>query len=89
MKVNKGKREETKRKESLYAKNSEIKSDFHTNKPMFGDETKRKQSFYVKKSEIESVFHTNKPMFVLLYKETLLNINDLDSSLPSFVSSLL
>ena len=28
-------------------------------------------------------------MFVLLYKETLLNINDLDSSLPSVVSSLL
>ena len=28
-------------------------------------------------------------MFVLWYKETLLNINDLDSSLPSVVSSLL
>ena len=28
-------------------------------------------------------------MFVLLYKETLLNINDVDSSLPSIVSSLL
>ena len=28
-------------------------------------------------------------MFVLLYKETLLEINDLDSSLPSIVSSLL
>ena len=28
-------------------------------------------------------------MFVLLYKETLLNINDVDSSLPSVVSSLL
>ena len=28
-------------------------------------------------------------MFILLYKETLLNINDLDSSLPSVVSSLL
>ena len=28
-------------------------------------------------------------MFVLLYKETLLNISDLDSSLPSVVSSLL
>ena len=34
-------------------------------------------------------FHTNKPMFVLLYKETLLNINELDSSLPCVVSSLL
>ena len=28
-------------------------------------------------------------MFVLLYKETLLNINDLDSSLPVVVSYLL
>ena len=28
-------------------------------------------------------------MFVLLYKETLLTINDLDSSLPSIVSSFL
>ena len=28
-------------------------------------------------------------MFVLLYKETLLETNDLDSSLPSIVSSLL
>ena len=28
-------------------------------------------------------------MFVLLYKGMLLNINDLDSSLPSVVSSLL
>ena len=42
-----------------------------------------------KKIEVKSAFHSNKPMFVLLYKETLLNINDLDSSLPSVVSSLL
>ena len=54
-----------------------------------GEETKRKESFYAKKSEIKSCFHTNKPMFVLLYKETLLNINGLDSFLPSVVSSLL
>ena len=53
------------------------------------EETKRKESFYAKKSEIKSAFHTNKPMFVLLYKETLLNINDLDSYLPRVVSSLL
>ena len=42
-----------------------------------------------KQSEIKSDFYTNKSMFVLLYKETLLNINDLDSSLPSVVPSLL
>ena len=51
--------------------------------------TKRKESFYTKYSELKSVFYSNKPMFVLLYKETLLNINNLDSSLPSVVSSLL
>ena len=39
-----------------------------------------------KKSKIKSDFHTNKPMFELLFKVTLLNINDLDSSLPSVVS---
>ena len=33
--VNEEKRGETKRKESLYTKNSEIKSDFYSNKPMF------------------------------------------------------
>ena len=52
-------------------------------------ETKRKESFYAKDSELKSVFYSKKPMFVLLYKETLLEINDLDSSLPSIVSSLL
>ena len=34
-------------------------------------------------------FYTNKPIFVLLYKDTLLNINNLDSSFPSIVSYLL
>ena len=33
--VNKEKREETKRKESFYAKKSEMRSVFYTNKPMF------------------------------------------------------
>ena len=42
-----------------------------------------------KKSEINSVFYTNKPMLVLLYKKVLLNINELDSTLPSVFSSLL
>ena len=52
-------------------------------------ETKRKESLYSKDSEPKSAFYSNKPIFVLLYKETLLNINDLDSSLPNVVSSLL
>ena len=48
-----------------------------------------KKSFCTKKREINSAFYSNKPVFVLLYKETLLNINDLDYSLPSVVSYLL
>ena len=54
-----------------------------------GGETKRKESFFTKDSELKSAFYSNKPMFVLLYKEMLLNNNDLDSSLSSVVSSLL
>ena len=42
------------------------------------EETKRRESFYAKKSEIKSAFYINKPMFVLLYKEALLNINEID-----------
>ena len=52
-------------------------------------ETKRKESFYTKDSELKSDFYSKKPMFVLLYKEMLLETNDLDSSLLSIVSSLL
>ena len=54
-----------------------------------GGETKRKESSFIKDSELKSVFYSNKPIFVLLYKETLLNNNDLDFSLSSIVSSLL
>ena len=54
-----------------------------------GWETKGKESFYTKDSELMSAFYSNKPMIVLLYKEMFLNINDLDSSLPNVVSSLL
>ena len=42
------------------------------------EEMKRKENFYAKNSEIKIAFYTNKSMLVLLYKETLLNINDLD-----------
>ena len=66
------------RKEKIYLKLNKDKEE----------KTKRKENFYEKKSEVKSVFYTNKPMFVLLYKETLLKINDLDSSLPGVVSSL-
>ena len=69
-------------------KEEATKKDQEVNKEK-EEETKRKESFYTKKSEIKSAFYSNKPMFVLLYKETLLNINDLDSSFLSVISSLL
>ena len=69
-------------------KGEKTKKDQEVNDEQEG-ETKRKESFYAKDSELKSVFYSKKPMFVLLYKETLLEINDLDSSLPSIVSSLL
>ena len=52
------------------------------------EEMKRKENFYAKNSEIKIAFYTNKSMLVLLYKETLLNINDLDFFLSTVVSSL-
>ena len=52
-------------------------------------ENERKTNFYARASEVKRALFLNKPMFVLLYKETFLNINDLYSSLPSVVSSLL
>ena len=54
-----------------------------------GEETKRKESFYAKPSEIKRAFYSERPMYILLYKEALLNTNELDPSLPSVVSSLL
>ena len=48
-----------------------------------------KKRFYTKDSELKSAFYSKKHKFVLLYKETLLETNDLDSSLRSIVSSLL
>ena len=82
-------RKETERRlESEKRKESERKNDMKVRKEK-REEIERKGNFYAKKSEIKSAFHTNKPMFVLLYKETFLNISDLDSSLPSVVSFLL
>ena len=62
-----------------------LKQECDTNKDLKvnkekGEEKKRKESFYAKNSEIKSDCYTNRTIFVLLYKEALLNINDLDSS---------
>ena len=75
LKVNKEKREET------------IK-DLKVNKEK-GDEAKGKESFYAKKTMRSILLFILKRLFVLLYKETILNVNDLDSSSPSILSSLL
>lgn len=54
-------------------------------------ERKEKQhlSVFAKESEIKRAYFSNQPMLVLLYKEAYLNTNDLDSSLPSIVVTLL
>ncbi|MCR2848188.1 hypothetical protein [Heyndrickxia coagulans] len=49
----------------------------------------KKESFYAKRSEVKSALYSNKPIFVLLYKEALFNLNDLNPSLPDVVSSVL
>ena len=49
----------------------------------------KKTNFYAKTSEIKKTMFLNQPMIVLLYKETYLNTNKLDTSLPSSVVSLL
>ena len=85
------KRKESERKRDLKVNNEvgkKTKKDQEVTDEK-GGETKGKESFYTKDSKLKNPFYSNKPMFVLLYKETFLNINDLDSYLPSVVSSLL
>ena len=52
-------------------------------------ENERKTNFYARASEVKRALFLNKPMIVLLYKEALLNTNQLDTSLPSSIVSLL
>ena len=54
-----------------------------------GRKIERKTNFYVKASEVKRALFLNKPMIVLLYKEALFNTNQLDTSLPSSIVSLL
>ncbi|XP_062100497.1 uncharacterized protein LOC133806406, partial [Humulus lupulus] len=55
-----------------------------------GESSERKQNnFYAKKSEVKRALVTKQPMILLMYKEALLNTNQLDSSLPSVVVSIL
>ena len=50
---------------------------------------RKQKNFYAKVSEIKRAMFSNKPMIVLLYKEALLNTNELDIALPSSIVSLL
>ena len=52
-------------------------------------EKERKTNFYAWASEVKRALFLNKPMIVLLYKEALFNTNQLDTSLPSSIVSLL
>ena len=52
-------------------------------------ENGRKTNFYARASEVKKALFLNKPMIVLLYKEALFNTNQLDTSLPSSIVSLL
>ena len=44
-------------------------------------------NFYAEASEVKRELFLNEPMIVLLYKETLFNINQLDTSLSSSIVS--
>ena len=52
-------------------------------------ERERKTNFYARESEVKKALFLNKPMIVHLYKEALFNTNKLNTSLPSFIVSLL
>ena len=52
-------------------------------------ENERKANFYARASEVKKALFLNKPTIVLLYKEALFNTNQLDTSLPSSIVSLL
>ncbi|GAB2279375.1 hypothetical protein Dimus_039348 [Dionaea muscipula] len=49
----------------------------------------RKKNCFAKAKEMRQALFFNRPMMVLLYKEAFLNTNELNSSLPSVVVSLL
>ena len=54
-----------------------------------GRKIERKTNFYAKASEVKRALFLNKPMIVLLYKEAVFNTNQLDTSLPNSIVSLL
>ena len=80
-------KESDQKKESEQKKKSE-KNEREKEKKNTATEGKQ-MNFYAKTSEIKRAMFSNQPMIVLLYKEAFLNTNQIDSSLPSSVVSLL
>ena len=52
-------------------------------------EGKTKLSFYAKESEVRRAFMADQPMILLIFKESYLNTNETNQSLPSMAVSLL
>ena len=91
------------RKMSDHKKMSEQKKENEgESKAEFGEEKKREKdsakevklerrqrNFYARTSEVKRALISKRPMIVLMYKEALFNTNQLESSLPSVVVSLL
>ena len=50
---------------------------------------KTKVSFYARESEVKRAFFADRPMIFLVYKESYLNLDETNQSLPSLVVSLL
>jgi hypothetical protein len=50
---------------------------------------KAKMSFYAKESEVKRAFLADQPMIFLVYKESYLNLDETNQSLPSLAVSLL
>lgn len=69
--------EEKKREKATINSAIEVKSE------------RKQKNFYAKAKEIKRAMFSNKPMIVLLYKEALLNTNELDPVLPSSVVTVL
>jgi hypothetical protein len=50
---------------------------------------KTKVSFYARESEVKRAFFADRPMILLVYKESYLNLDETNKSLPSLAVSLL
>ena len=84
--------EKNKTSEKQKKKKKKVKKNERENKrtnSTIERKVKRKTNFHAKVIEIKRVMFLNQPMIVFLHKETYLNTNKLNASLPSSVVSLL